>query len=404
MPQNPTAPGRGTAWEVFRVFLKLGTTSFGGPIAHLGYFRTEFVERRRWLDDREYADLVALCQFLPGPASSQVGFGVGLLRAGSWGAVAAFVAFTLPSAVLMVAFASGATLFTGPVGEGLLTGLKVVAVAIVAQAVWGMARTLTPDRTRAGIAVVALLIACLPLGSLGLVAAIALGAVGGIVFCRRSPGAESDMLRFPVRPAVGVVCLVLFVLLLTATPILAGATGSGTLTLFDAFYRAGALVFGGGHVVLPLLQAGVADPGWVTDAQFLAGYGAAQAVPGPLFTFAGYLGALADVGPGGVPGALIALIAVFLPGFLLLVGVLPFWNDLRRRGWAQAMMRGANAAVVGILAAALYSPVFTTAITGPAPFGLAAVCFVLLVAWKLPPWVVVIVGAGGGVLLALFPS
>jgi len=391
----------GRVAEVFLVFLKLGSTSFGGPIAHLGYFRTEFVERRRWLADREYADLVALCQFLPGPASSQVGFGVGLLRAGGWGAIAAFVAFTLPSAVLMILFAFGASFFTGPVGEGILLGLKITAVAIVAQAVWGMARTLTPDRARAAIAVVALITVVVFSGAVGQIAAIVLGVLGGMLLSRRSETPASDLVRFPVRPAVGVVCLVLFVVLLVGAPILAAATGSGAASLVDAFSRAGALVFGGGHVVLPLLEAGVVDPGWVTEAQFLAGYGAAQAVPGPLFTFAGYLGAISTVGPGGVAGALIALVAVFLPGFLLLTGVLPFWNAFRRLAWAQAAMRGANAAVVGILAAALYSPVFTSAITGPGPFCLGVVCFVLLIAWRLPPWVVVLVGAAGGVVLAL---
>ena len=393
-------PARGSPWEVFLVFLKLGTTSFGGPVAHLGYFRDEFVERRRWLEEREYADLVALCQFLPGPASSQVGFAVGLLRAGTRGALAAFAAFTLPSAVLMLAFAYGASLFAGPIGEGVLAGLKVVAVAIVAQAVWAMARTLTPDRTRAGIAVVALVTATLLAGSIGQVAAILLGALGGLLLCRTSPATGGPLLRFPVRPAAGAVCLLSLALLLVATPIVAVATGSGTVALFDAFSRAGALVFGGGHVMLPLLQAGVVDPGWVDGPQFLAGYGAAQAVPGPLFTFAAYLGALSEVGPGGIGGALLALLAVFLPGILLLVGVLPFWNGFRRRPWAHALMQGANAAVVGILAAALYSPVFTTAITGPGPFCLAVVCFVLLLAWRLPPWAVVVIAAAGGVLLA----
>ncbi len=401
MTQTSTMPRGRAVWEVFRVFLTLGSTSFGGPVAHLGYFRTEFVERRKWMSDREYADLVALCQFLPGPASSQVGFGVGLLRAGAWGAVAAFVAFTLPSAVLMLAFASGAALFTGPVGEGLLAGLKIVAVAIVAQAVWGMARTLTPDRTRAGIAVIAVLTAVALAGTIGQVVAIALGALGGLLFCRQAVSAEQDALRFPVRRAAGAICLVLFALLMIGAPVAAAVTGSGAMALFDAFSRAGALVFGGGHVVLPLLQAGVVDAGWVTDAQFLAGYGAAQAVPGPLFTFAAYLGAIAEVGPGGALGAGIALVAVFLPGFLLLTGVLPFWNAFRRHAAAQAAMRGANAAVVGILAGALYSPVFTTAVTGPGPFCLAVVCFVLLMSWKLPPWAVVIVGAGGGILLVL---
>lgn len=401
MTQTTRVTSRSTVWEVFRVFLKLGTTSFGGPVAHLGYFRTEFVERRRWMDDREYADLVALSQFLPGPASSQVGFGVGLLRAGGWGAIAAFVGFTLPSAALMVAFAYGASWFTGPVGDGLLTGLKIVAVAIVAQAVWGMARTLTPDKSRAGIAVIALITTMVLVGSVGQIAAILIGAAGGLIFCRAAVEARPDMLHFPVPRAAGIASLVAFVALLIGGPILVTVTDAGGLALFDAFYRAGALVFGGGHVVLPLLQAGVVDPGWVTYAQFLAGYGVAQAVPGPLFTFAGYLGAIADTGPGGIWGALIALIAVFLPGFLLLVGVLPFWNTFRRHAWAQAIMRGANAAVVGILAAALYSPVFTTAITGPGPFCLAVVCFVLLISFKLPPWVVVIIGAVGGMLLVV---
>lgn len=396
----PTRAARGSAWEVFRVFLRLGVTSFGGPIAHLGYFRTEAVERRKWLDDHEYADLVALCQFLPGPASSQVGFAIGMHRAGALGALAAFLAFTLPSAALMVAFAYGASLFTGPVGEGLLIGLKIVAVAIVAQAVLGMAKSLAPDRQRASIAAVAAAAALLLAGSAGQVIAIVLGAVAGYFFCRSGSASSGGALHFPVRRGVGAASLVLFGILLLGLPVAVIATGSGDLALFDSFYRAGSLVFGGGHVVLPLLQSGVVETGWVSDQQFLAGYGAAQAVPGPLFTFAAFLGTASTTGPGGVLGAAIALVAVFLPGFLLLVGVLPFWNSLRQRPWAQAVMRGANAAVVGILAAALYSPVFSTAITGPGPFALALVCFVLLIAWKLPPWVVVIVGAAGGVLLS----
>ncbi|MDP5228669.1 MULTISPECIES: chromate efflux transporter [Arthrobacter] len=408
MSESTVRPGRqGSAWEVFRAFLRLGLTSFGGPIAHLGYFRAEFVARRAWLDDREYADLVTLCQFLPGPASSQVGFGLGLQRAGFGGALAAFAAFTLPSAALMVAFAYGASLFAGPVGEGLLTGLKLVAVAIVAQAVWGMARTLTPDRQRASIAVLATTAVLLFAGSMASasaaqIGAIVLGAVAGLRFCRNDDGgAAGGTLRFPVRRRTGVVALLLFAVALFGGPLLAAALTSGALNLFDAFFRAGAFVFGGGHVVLPLLQAGVVDQGWVGDQQFLAGYGAAQAVPGPLFTFSAYLGTIAQVGPGGIPGAALALAGIFLPGFLLLTGVLPFWGGLRRRAWARAMMRGANAAVVGILAAALYSPVFTSAVTGPGPFCLALACFALLVSWKLPPWIVVLVGAGGGVLLSV---
>lgn len=407
MTETGTATARGSVGsvgEVFRVFLKLGFTSFGGPIAHLGYFRDELVERRRWVDDKEYADLVALCQFLPGPASSQVGFGLGLHRAGPLGALAAFLAFTLPSAALLVAFAAGASLFQGVLGSGILDGLKIVAVAIVAQAVWGMAKALTPDRERASIAVVAALAVILLAGPLGQVLAIGVGALAGLFFCRAGTGIVTGAMRFPVSRAAGAVCLVLFLVLLAGLPLLSLATGSAGLALFDAFYRAGALVFGGGHVVLPLLQAGVVTPGWVTPEQFLAGYGAAQAVPGPLFTFAAYLGTLSSAGPGGVAGAAVALAGIFLPGFLLLVGVLPFWDRFRTRPQAQALMRGANAAVVGILAAALYNPVFTTAITGAGPFCLALVCFVLLIAWKAPPWLVVLVGAAGGVLLALSPS
>ncbi|ACL40984.1 chromate transporter, chromate ion transporter (CHR) family [Pseudarthrobacter chlorophenolicus A6] len=401
MTGEPATARRGSAREVFGVFLKLGVTSFGGPIAHLGYFRDELVRRRKWVDDREYGDLVALCQFLPGPASSQVGFGMGLHRAGPLGALAAFLAFTLPSAALLVAFALGAALFQGTIGTGILTGLKIVAVAIVAQAVWGMAKALTPDRERAAIAVVAALSATLLAGSLGQIAAILFGALAGLLVCRRGTTDLTGQMRFPVSRTAGITCLALFVLLLLGLPVLALATGSAGITVFEAFYRAGALVFGGGHVVLPLLQAGVVDPGWVTSQQFLAGYGAAQAVPGPLFTFAAYLGTASGYGPGGAAGAAVALAGIFLPGFLLLTGVLPFWNSWRSRPGAQALMRGANAAVVGILAAALYNPLFTTAITGPGPFCLGLVCFVLLIAWKAPPWAVVLVGAAGGVLLAL---
>lgn len=392
---------RGSAWEVFRVFLRLGVTSFGGPIAHLGYFRAETVERRKWMDDREYADLVALCQFLPGPASSQLGFAIGLHRAGAFGAAAAFLAFTLPSAALLFAFAYGASLLAGPVGEGMLTGLKIVAVAVVAQAVLGMARTLTPDLRRASIAAATAATALLLPGTVGQLGAITLGAIAGYLFCRSNVVPGGHWLRFPVSRRVGITSLALFAALLVGLPLLARATGSGSIALFDTFYRAGSLVFGGGHVVLPLLQAGVVDTGWVTNQEFLAGYGAAQAVPGPLFTFAAYLGALASTGPGGVLGASLALVAIFLPGFLLLIGVLPFWNALQQRGSARSIMRGVNAAVVGVLAAALYNPVFSTTITGPAPFALAALCFALLMFWKAPPWVVVLVGAAGGVILTL---
>ena len=393
---------RGSAGEVFWAFLRLGLTSFGGPIAHLGYFRDDLVARRRWMSDKAYADLVALCQFLPGPASSQVGFAMGLHRAGPLGALAAFLAFTLPSAILMVAFAFGAALFEGVIGAGLLTGLKIVAVAIVAQAVWGMAKTLPPDARRASIAVVAAVVALLLAGSIGQVLAIVLGAVAGLLLCRSAPAGigDSGLMRFPVSRSAGGVSLLAFVVILLGMPILAALSSNGAVSLFDTFYRAGALVFGGGHVVLPLLQAGVVETGWVSPEQFLAGYGAVQAMPGPLFTFSAYLGTLSSVGPGGVLGAAIALVAIFLPGFLVLVGVLPFWNALRGRTWMQSLMRGANAAVVGILGAALYDPLFTTGIVGVGSFSLALVCFVLLIAWKLPPWAVVLIGGAGGILLA----
>jgi chromate transporter len=391
----------GSAGEVFAVFAKLGLTSFGGPIAHLGYFRDEVVTRRRWLDDERYGDLVALCQFLPGPASSQVGFAIGMLRAGLPGALAAFLAFTLPSAVLMIAFAYGADVLGGPIGTGVVEGLRIVAVAIVAQAVWGMARTLTPDARRASIAVVAAALALLVGGSMGQIAAIVLGAISGSFLCREaSLDQRTGGLRFPVSRPAGWLCLAAFTLLLLGLPVVALLTQAPGWVLSDAFYRAGALVFGGGHVVLPLLEAGVVEPGWVAPEQFLAGYGVAQAMPGPLFTFAGYLGALAQIGPGGVLGGVIALAAIFLPGFLLLVGVMPFWNGLRTRPWAGALLRGANAAVVGILAAALYDPVFVSAIVDGWSFVLALSCFVLLVSWRLPPWVVVAVGAAGGVALS----
>ncbi|WP_022879721.1 chromate efflux transporter [Microbacterium sp. B19] len=392
----------GTVPEVFLAFLRLGVTSFGGPIAHLGYFRDDLVTRRRWMDDRAYADLVALCQFLPGPASSQVGFAMGLQRAGFLGALAAFLGFTLPSAVLLVAFAAGASLFGGPVGGGILDGLKIVAVAIVAQAVWGMARTLTPDPPRAAIAVVATALALVAPGAVGQLGALAVGVLAGLLLLREVTDPPGESLpSFGVPRAVAIGCLVVAVVALLGLPVLAAVTGSGVVALADAFYRSGALVFGGGHVVLPLLQGAVVETGWVSPDAFLAGYGAAQAVPGPLFTFAGYLGAASSVGPGGVAGAAVALAAIFLPGFLVLVGVLPFWDALRGRPRVRAAMRGANAAVVGILAAALYTPVFTTAITGAGPFVLALAGFVLLTTFRTPAWAVVIVGAAGGVALSL---
>jgi chromate transporter len=395
------APTAGNAREVFAAFLRLGLTSFGGPIAHLGYFREEFVSRRRWLSDAAYADLVALCQFLPGPASSQVGFAIGLMRAGWLGALAAFTAFTLPSAALLFAFAMTAAWVTGPVGLGALAGLKIVAVAIVAQAVLGMARTLCPDRERAAIAAGAVVVlAALP-GAFGMAGAIALGGLAGLALGRgvATGGHVPVPVPVPVGRAQGAAALVAFAGLLVLLPLLAGL--SQALAVADSFYRAGALVFGGGHVVLPLLEAGTVGQGWVSPDAFLAGYGAAQAVPGPLFTFAAYLGAVLGPTPNGLAGAALALAALFLPGFLILVGVLPFWDRFRAMPAAQSAMQGANAAVVGVLGAALYSPVFTSAIGDLRDFALALVCFVLLVAWKAPPWLVVILAAAGGAGLAL---
>jgi chromate transporter len=391
---------RGSPGEVFRVFLKLGVTSFGGPIAHLGYYRNELVVRRRWIDEAGYADLVAMCQFLPGPASSQVGFSLGILRGNSLlGGLAAWFAFTMPSALIMFAFAMSATAFTGPIAEGFLHGLKLVAVAVVAQAIWGMSRTLTPDRARAGIALAAIAIVVFFAGSFGQIAAIVLGAGAGLWLCRGEVAPPvAGHLNFPVTRRAGVVALVLFAALLLIPPVVANATGSQALALFNAFYRSGALVFGGGHVVLPLLQAQVVTPGWVSNEAFLAGYGLAQAVPGPLFTFAAYLGAVMGPSPNGLAGAVIALVAIFLPGMLLVYGMLPFWDAMRTRPSAQAAMRGTNAAVVGILGAALYNPVWTSAVLTPRDFALALTGFLLLTVWEMPPWVVVVFLAGAGVL------
>jgi chromate transporter len=378
----------GSPGEVFSAFLKLGLTSFGGPIAHLGYFRDEFVTRRKWIDEAGYADLVALCQFLPGPASSQVGFSLGVLRGnGLLGGLAAWFAFTMPSALILLAFALGAAAFTGPVAEGLLHGLKLVAVAVVAQAIWGMARSLTPDRPRAAIALAAVIVVVLSTSSLGQIAAIALGAVAGLWLCRSDGAPVSGHLNFPVSRRSGIVALVLFAALFLIPPLFAGHQG---VALFNAFYRSGALVFGGGHVVLPLLQAETVAPGWVTNEAFLAGYGVAQAVPGPLFTFAAYLGAVVRPVPNGVVGAAIALVAILLPGLLLVYGILPFWDQLRTRQAAQAAMRGTNAAVVGILGAALYTPVWTSAVLTPRDFAVALAGFLLLTVWKTPPWIVVV--------------
>jgi chromate transporter len=388
----------GSRLQVLLIFLRLGLTSFGGPIAHLGYFRAEFVERRRWLSDRAFADLVALCQFLPGPASSQVGFGIGLLRAGLLGGVAAWAAFTLPSAILMLLFAYGVgDTAASATGAGVLHGLMLVAVAIVAQAVLGMARTLCPDRTRASLAALAIILMLAAPGTLGQIGAIVLGGGIGLILCRNGLEVAPDSLTIPISRSVGAACLGLFFALLALSFFPAR---EGVLALFSAFYRSGALVFGGGHVVLPLLHDAVVTPGWVSDNQFLSGYGAAQALPGPLFTFSAYLGAVAGVPPGGLAGAVIALFAISLPGLLTLVGAVPFWNTLRSEPTAQAIMRGINAAVVGLLGMALYNPVWVSAVKSPADFAVAVAGFVLLVVWRTPPLIVVVLSALSGILLA----
>jgi len=392
MPDQP----KGSAFEVLAAFLKLGLGSFGGPVAHLGYFRNEFVQRRKWLDEETYADLVALCQFLPGPASSQLGFSIGLTRAGYLGGLAAWTGFTLPSAILMFLFALGAGGLGGPLGQGVLHGLKLVAVAIVAQAVWGMARTLCPDRARATIAAAAAVMILYSAASLTQIGVIVLGGAAGWLVCREPQKPVAGKVLIPVSRGVGFAALSLYFLLLGLLPVFHAVPG---IALFDAFYRSGALVFGGGHVVLPLLREAFVSPGWVGDDAFLAGYGAAQAVPGPLFTFSAYLGAVVGPAPNGIAGAAIGLAGIFLPGILVLMGTLPFWDSFRTKAFAQAVMRGVNAAVVGLLAAALYNPVWTSSVKAPADFAVALVGFVLLAVWKAPPLVVVgLCAAAGGVL------
>jgi chromate transporter len=398
------APAPGSALEVLWVTTKLGLTSFGGPIAHLGYFHDEYVRRRQWLDEGSYADLVALCQFAPGPTSSKVGFSIGLLRAGYLGGLAAWAGFTLPSALALLLFAYGAGALSGPIGTGLLHGLKLVAVAIVAQAVWGMARNLCPDRERASIAGVAALIVLLSASRFSQLGAILFGAAAGAWLCRQTGAIRAEHAPIKVSRRVGVAALGAFFGLLLGLPLLRAFTGSQAIAMMEAFYRSGALVFGGGHVVLPLLQGAVVAPGWVGDDAFLAGYGAAQAVPGPLFTFAAYLGAVMGPSPNGVTGAALGLVSIFLPGLLLHLGTLPFWESFRQRAGTQAVMRGINAAVVGLLGAALYSPIWTSAVQRPQDFAVALIGFVLLVGWKAPPVVVVAVCAAGGAAFSLLGS
>jgi chromate transporter len=398
------AEQRGSAFEVLRAFFRLGLTSFGGPVAHLGYFRAEFVERRRWLDETAYADIVALCQFLPGPASSQVGISIGIVRAGLLGALCAWLGFTGPSAVAMILFGYGVTAFGNLADSAWLHGLKIVAVAVVAQAVWGMARNLCPDRQRATIAVgAAMAVLAIPSAS-GQLGAIAAGGLIGWGLLRGGPQPPpKSSLAVHLPRAWSVTALITFFALLIGLPVLTEAVPSQTFALFASFYRSGALVFGGGHVVLPLLQAAVVPEGWVTNDAFLAGYGAAQAVPGPLFTFAAYLGTVMGRPPNGWFGGLICVVAIFLPSFLLLVGTLPFWDTLRRGAGVQSALRGVNAAVVGLLLAALYKPVWTSGILGPADFAIGILAFLLLALWAVPPWLVVIFGAVAATIVAGIP-
>jgi chromate transporter len=396
---NRWASRTGGAGEVLLAFLKLGVSAFGGPLAHLGYFRAEFVVRRRWLDDASFSDLVALCQFLPGPASSQVGFSIGLIRAGYLGGLAAWAGFTLPSAVAMVLFAHGAQALHSAIGVGVLHGLKLVAVAVVAQAVLGMARTMCTDWPRAAIAGVAAVVIVFNNSSIAQIGTLILGGAAGWWLCRGPTAANASEFAVAVSRRVAIVSLALFLVLLFGLPLTRQLGLPPDVALFSAFYRCGALVFGGGHVVLPLLRNALVLPGWVSDGTFLAGYGAAQAVPGPLFTFAAYLGSVAVPAAGGVPGALLGLAGIFLPGLLILIGTLPFWQSLRRSARAQSLMRGINAAVVGLLAAVLYSPLWTGSVRSPGDLILVVIGFLLLIAWRTPPLLVVILGALGGAIL-----
>lgn len=388
--------------EIGKAFLILGLTSFGGPVAHLGYFHAELVARRKWLNEQSYADLVALCQFLPGPASSQVGFALGLHRGGFAGALTAWAAFTMPSVLLLLIFAYSASALGGVVGHGVIHGLKLVAVAVVAQAVWGMARQLCPDFKRLAIAIAALFIVVLLTSALSQMAAIGLGALLGWWWCKTSSSITSfGHFEIATSKATAKFVFFSFFTLLLGLPLLLILVESQGLALFESFYRAGALVFGGGHVVLPLLESSVVESGWISQDQFLAGYGAAQALPGPLFTFAAYLGAIVAPEPNGFAGATIALIAIFLPGMLLLLGVLPYWEELRKKQNAKTAMAGANAAVVGILAAALYDPVWRSAVLSPMDFMIVLIAFVSLTLWKVAPWKIVLATtlAGAGTFI-----
>lgn len=384
--------------EIFVISTRLGLTSFGGPIAHLGYFHEEYIRRRKWMDEKSYADLVALCQFLPGPASSQVGIGIGVMRGGVIGGIISFLGFTLPSVIALIIFASLLHTF-GMEDASWIHGLKIVAVVVVAHAVLGMAQKLTPDLQRKTIALLALVITLLWQTAFTQIAVILLaGVIGFFLFRQQTDSAEGTATPFPLTKRFGYICLTIFFGLLMLLPILRQYTNAEWIHMFDSFYRSGALVFGGGHVVLPLLEQEFVPTGWLTEQQFLAGYGAAQAVPGPLFTFAAYIGAVIS----GWQGGLFATFAIFLPAFLLILGALPFWNALRRNPKIKGALLGINASVVGILISALYHPIWTSSILAPKDFALAAILFSMFVYWKLPPWVIVICGAFGGYIISLF--
>ncbi|WP_186291886.1 chromate efflux transporter [Ancylobacter moscoviensis] len=399
--QTDASTYAGTPREVFGAFLKLGITSFGGPVAHLGYFREELVRRRQWLSEEAYANLVALCQFLPGPASSQVGMAIGLMRAGPAGMAAAWLAFTLPSALIMLAFAYGVMhADAAGIGGGWLAGLKIAAAAIVADAVLGMAKNLCPDRPRRSLALLAAAAAAMVPGAVGQIAVIAGGALAGLAFIRldTAPVPEPAAHHLPGRTA-SLAALLLFAVLLVGLPLLAQASGNGGVALFDTLYRAGALVFGGGHVVLPLIEAELVHPGGLTREIFLAGYGAAQAVPGPLFSFAAYVGAMMPAPPNGALGGALALVGAFLPSALLVYGALRFWSRLATDRRVRDAMAGVNAAVVGLLGAAFWDPVVTSSITSGRAFALALLAYLALVLWRVPAWAVVVGAALGGAVL-----
>jgi chromate transporter len=377
--------------EILIISTRLGLTSFGGPVAHLGYFHNEYIMRKKWMDEKSYADLVALCQFLPGPASSQVGIGIGVMRAGAIGGIVSFLGFTLPSVIALILFALLLKEFD-VADAGWIHGLKIVAVAVVAHAILGMSKKLTPDLSRKTLALVALVATLLWQTTFTQVGIILAAALVGFLLFKNQTDQENAEIKVPISKSFAAVCLVLFFGLLVLLPILREATALNWVAMFDSFYRSGSLVFGGGHVVLPLLEREFVPTGWLSEEAFLAGYGAAQAVPGPLFTFAAYLGAVMN----GWQGGLLATAAIFLPAFLLIYGTLPFWDVLRRNPKIKGALMGVNAAVIGILISAFYHPIWTSSILGPIDFAFAAVLFSMLVYWKLPPWVVVLTGAVGG--------